>query len=116
MIRTALAPSCLPSALLLALTLFALPSTRLLAHDELRFVGTIDSIDTAKGRISVKYKENGRDEIVEVTLTAKTEVTRDKQPIARSELRPGVFVVVDALGCDDEYEAVAVRIVPPPAG
>jgi hypothetical protein len=64
--------------------------------------------------VTVKYRENGKDETVDVDLTAKTEVTRDKKAIARAQLRPGVHVVVDALGCEDKYEAVAIRIVPPP--
>jgi hypothetical protein len=85
------------------------------AHDELRFVGTVQKMDAATKKIAIKYKEAGKDEVVEVTLTAKTEISRDRKAIAMSELRPGVYVVVDALGCEDEYEGVTVRIVPPPA-
>jgi hypothetical protein len=90
-------------------------AARLGAHDELRFVGTVVKFDAEKNKLAVKYKENGKDETVEIDLTAKTELSRDKKPIPRSQLRPGAYVVVDALGCEDEYEAVTVRIVPAPA-
>jgi hypothetical protein len=99
----------------LLLLLGAVGAAPLDAHDELRFVGTVVKMDGASKRLAVTYKEAGQDEVVEVTLTAKTEITRDRKAIPASELRPGVFVVVDALGCEDEYEGVAVRIVPPPA-
>jgi hypothetical protein len=89
-------------------------SASLLAHDELRFIGTVTKFDVKTNIVTVKYRENGKDETVDVDLTAKTELTRDKKAIARAQLRPGVHVVVDALGCEDKYEAVAIRIVPPP--
>jgi hypothetical protein len=88
----------------------------LAAHDEFRFVGTVVRLELARNRFSMKFKEaDGREETVQVAFTAKTEVTRDKKSVARAELKPGVHVVVDALGDDyDNLEAVAVRIVPPP--
>lgn len=100
----------------LMIVLFAVSAAPLHAHDELRFVGSVVKMDTAKKRLAVKYRENGQDEVVEVTLTDKTAITRDSQTIAMSELGPGLYVVVDALGCEDEYEGVTVRIVPAPAG
>ena len=103
-------------AIALMLALVGLVTAPVLAHEELRFVGTVTKMDLAKGRLAVTYKVSGKDETVEVTLTDKTEITRDKKAISRSDLAPGLFVVVDALGCEDEYEGVSVRIVPPPAG
>jgi hypothetical protein len=99
-------------ALLLFVAVSTLPAG---AHDELRFIGTVVKVDAKTNTLSVKYRENGKDETVEIDLTAKTEITRDKQTIPRAQLRAGSYVVVDALGCEDEYEAVSVRIVPAPA-
>jgi hypothetical protein len=95
--------------------LLALAVAPIHAHDELRFVGTVTKFDAKSNVLTVKYKENGKDESVDIDLTAKTEVTRDKKPLPRAQLRPGAYVVVDALGCEDDYEAVAIRIVPAPA-
>lgn len=104
----------LPALIVVAMA--AVPaSTRAAVHDEFRFVGEVTKVDSPKNQFSVKYKESGKDETVVVTLTAKTEITRDKKPVPKSQLRVGLHVVVDALGCDDDYEAVAIRIVPAPA-
>jgi hypothetical protein len=103
------------SALIVAAMAAVPAATRLAAHDEFRFVGEVTKVDTPKNQVSVKYKESGKDETVVVTLTAKTEITRDKKPVPKSQVRIGVHVVVDALGCDDDYEAVAIKIVPAPA-
>lgn len=104
----------------LALTIFIavlLAGTAALsAHDEFRFVGSLVSVETAKNQVSVKFKENGKDETVQVKLTPKTVLTRDKKPIAKSDLKAGQSVVVDALGDDyDDLEAVEIRVVPPPS-
>lgn len=84
------------------------------AHDELRFVGTVVRMDGAKNVLTMAYREGTKDERVDMTLTEKTTITRDKKDVPRSELRPNVTVVVDALG-DHEggVEAVSIRIVPP---
>ena len=85
------------------------------AHDEYRFIGSLTAVDTAKPRISVTFKENGKDETVHVVLNGKTVVTRDKKKVDRSTLKVGLYVVIDALGDDyDSLEAVEIRIVPPP--
>ena len=84
------------------------------AHEEFGFVGTLVRIDTARNRIAVTFKENTRDETVQIALTPKTEITRDKKKVARSVLKRGLSVVVRALGDDyDTLEAVEIRIVPP---
>ncbi len=97
------------SALLL-LGLVVAPAS---AHDELGFVGTLVKVDTAKNRITVQYKENLKDETIDIVLTPKTAVTQNKQKVARSTLKVGLSVVVRALGCDDlAPEATEIRIVP----
>ena len=86
------------------------------AHDEFRFVGTLVNVEAAKNRVSVKFKENGKDETVHVKLTGQTLITRDKKKISKSDLKAGLSVVVDALGDDYEtLEALEIRIVPAPA-
>ena len=85
------------------------------AHDEFRFVGVVTKVDTQKHRISITFKENGKEETVAVNLTAKTTISRDGKPAARTALRVGTNVVVDALGDDyDDSDAVDVKIVPAP--
>ena len=94
-------------------------SASVLAHDEYRFIGVVTKMDAAKNLVSVRYKEfDGKEDTVEVTITAKTRITRDNKPAAKTELRPGVNVVIDALGCDleNQYDAVTIRLVPPPKG
>ncbi len=84
------------------------------AHEECGFVGTLVTVNLAKNRIAVKYKENGKDETVQIALTPTTEVTKDKKPVPRSTLKAGLSVAVRALGDDDTHlEAVSIRIVPP---
>jgi hypothetical protein len=100
---------------LVIMCVLVLFGSRAAAHDEFRFVGSIVKMDAAKGLVSVKYKEyGGKEEVVDVKIVATTKITRDGKAVPKSELRAGVYVVVDALGCEDEYDAVAVKIVPPP--
>jgi hypothetical protein len=85
------------------------------AHDEFRFIGTLTKYDASKGRLTMKVIENRKEETIEIAMTPKTVITRDKKNIARAELKSGLYLVVDALGDDyDSLEAVEVRIVPPP--
>ena len=94
--------------------LFALTSAAR-AHDEFRFIGSLTKVDAARGRVTMKVVENRKEETIEIALTPKTEITRDKKRVARSELKAGLYLVVDALGDDyDSLEAVEIRIVPPP--
>ena len=102
------------SAISAVVFLFALTSAAF-AHDEFRFIGTLTKVDAARGRVTMKVVENRKEETIEIALTPKTEITRDKKRVARSELKAGLYLVVDALGDDyDSLEAVEIRIVPPP--
>ena len=99
------------SAVVLSLAL----TSATFAHDEFRFIGTVTKMDAARGRVTMKVVENKKEETIEIALTPKTEITRDKKRVARSELKAGLYLVVDALGDDyDNLEAVEIRIVPPP--
>lgn len=90
---------------LIVLAAAAIP---LRAHEAFRFVGTISKHQGTQ--LGVKIKE-GR--TVYVELTKKTIVLRDKTKVAATELKPGLSVVVDALGDDDsDLTAKQVRIVP----
>jgi len=95
--------------MLAALIAFVLGAVPLRAHEAFRIVGTIA---THKGtQLGVKTKE-GR--TVYAELTKKTIVLRDKTKVPATELKPGVSVVVDALGDDDSDLTIKqVRIVPP---
>ena len=95
------------------LLLLALVASPVLAHDELGFVGMLFKVDTAKNRITVKYKEDGKEETIDVLLTAKTAITQNKVKVAKSTLKAGLTVVIRALGCEDQApEATEIRIVP----
>jgi hypothetical protein len=102
------------SLLLAALVAAALVSRVVSAHDEFRFVGTVVALDLGKNRFAMKFTEHDKTEVtVTIAFTAKTEITRDKKPVPRAQLKPGSSVVVDALGDDyDNLEAVTIRIVP----
>ena len=101
----------LVTALVAVVVLLSLPVH---AHDEFRFVGTVVKVDTVKNRFSLKFREQGKDETVEIQLYAGSTITRDGKTVPRTELKAGLTVVVDALGDDyDSLEAVAIRIVPP---
>ena len=98
----------------LLLTL-ALATTGLRAHDMFRFVGVVVKLDTAKNVLSFKTEEEKKMVTLEARLTKETTISRDGKPAARSLLRPGVNIVVDALGDDDgDLEVTAIKIVPPP--
>ena len=102
------------SAISAVVILFAFTSGTF-AHDEFRFIGTLTKMDAARGRVTMKVVENRKEETIEIALTPKTEITRDKKRVARSELKAGLYLVVDALGDDyDSLEAIEIRIVPPP--
>jgi hypothetical protein len=94
--------------MLAAVLTLTLGAAHALAHEAFRVVGTVA---THKGtQLGVKIK-SGRTVYVELTKT--TIVLRDKTKVAATELKPGLSVVVDALG-DDESDLTAkqVRIVP----
>ena len=85
------------------------------AHEEYGFVGILTKVDSSNKRVALKFKENGKDETVVLVITPKTEITKDKQKVATSALKPGITVVVRAWGDGDAatMEALSIRIVPP---
>jgi hypothetical protein len=92
-------------ATLIVLLLSALP---IRAHEAFRIVGTITKHQATQ--LGVKTKE-GRTVYVELKKT--TIILRDKTKVPATELKPGLSVVVDALGDDDsDLTAKQVRIVP----
>jgi hypothetical protein len=101
--------------LLLCLVLPIAGAARLSAHDPLRFDATVVKMDLAKGVLTIQAHENGQDETLDITFSAKTTVKKDGKSVPRSALTAGLHVIVDALGCidDPKIDAVAVQIVPP---
>jgi hypothetical protein len=94
--RSALAALALSASMAFAL------ARPVAAHDEFRFVGVLTTVDLSKNAVTVKYKEfDGKEDTVVVKLNA-----------AKGQLAAGLNVVIDALGCDDDFDAVAIRIVP----
>ncbi|MEQ1760076.1 MAG: hypothetical protein ABL986_17300 [Vicinamibacterales bacterium] len=81
----------------------------LVAHEEFRVVGTVTTRQATQ--IVVKATDGGT---VAIAVNKQTRVTRDKKSVDLAELKPGVTVVVDALGdSEDDLLAVDVQIVPP---
>jgi hypothetical protein len=89
-------------------------------HDEYRFVGTVVRYDGEKDRLEMRARERDEDgAIKEVTVRmsvpGEAKVLRSLKEVDRSELKPGTFVVVDAVGVDMvEIDAVTIEIVEPP--
>ena len=101
--------------IILTLLVFALGALPARAHEAFRFVGTVAKIQGTQ--LGVKLKA-GRTVWVELKKT--TIILNDKTKVPASALKPGLSVVVDALGDDDsDLTAKQVRIVPaivpPPA-
>jgi hypothetical protein len=102
-------------ALLALMTALVVSAGTVGAHDQFRFVGSIVKMDATKNLVSVKYTEyGGKEEIVDVKILATTKITRDGKAVPKGQLRAGVHVVVDALGCEDDFDATAIKIVPAP--
>jgi hypothetical protein len=100
------------SALLAALAL--VPSS-LHAHEVYRFVGTVVKWVPAKNTLDITTADTGA-KVLHIVLRDNATVMRDKKKVARSELKRGLSVVVDAVGVDlDDIEGVDVRLVPRPA-
>jgi len=96
----------------LLLAVMSAPSP-LLAHDELGYTGTIQSVDAGVKHITVLYRESGKDQTVQLTMTTKTAITRDKKKVAKTVLAPGMHVKVQAYGCEgEEVDAIAIQILP----
>jgi hypothetical protein len=88
------------------------------AHDQYRFVGTVVKWDRTKQKLEMKARETQEDgQIKEYTVRMSVPddatVTRASKKVSRSELKPGVFVVVDAVGVDMvEIDATEITIIP----
>jgi hypothetical protein len=102
-------------ALLLAATLAAEPLP-IPAPDELRSVGTLDSIDLGARRF-VLTSERGSESF---DFDGATQFVADGQPIEPASLRPGDTLRVDWARRGDVSVATRVELVPPapapPAG
>ena len=80
------------------------------AHDEFRFVGSLTAANVAKNVVTMKFKDEGKDVAVNLKVTTRTLITRDRQRVAKTELKAGLSVVVDALGDDySDLEALEDR-------
>jgi hypothetical protein len=92
----------------LTLLVFALGVLPAHAHEAFRFVGTVAKIQGTQLGVKLKI---GR--TVWVELKKSTIILKDKTKVPVAALKPGLSVVVDALGDDDsDLEAKQVRIVP----
>src|SRR5215213_6539022 len=90
----------------LFLVVAAIPA---LAHDDYRIIGTIVKVDA--NRIDVKQTRDKK--VVSMLMETSTLVTRDKKKAARTELKVGANVVVDARGDDiDDLSVVEIKLVP----
>src|SRR5215208_4520308 len=99
-----------------ALTLLMLCAPALSAHERFRFVGTIVRMDTAKKLLILKTGRKEHPPEVEIGITEQTKVEKDGRKLPNSELKPGRYVVVDALGDElFDTDATVVKIVPVPA-
>jgi hypothetical protein len=101
------------AAVTLICLLGPIPPSR--AHDMFRFVGTVMKMDVAKKSLRMKFIENKKELVVDITVTERTAIERDGKKASRTDLKPGLNVVVDALG--DDYESLAaekIKIVPAP--
>jgi hypothetical protein len=86
------------------------------AHDEYRFVGTVVAMDESRNSLTIKATESDQEFTVKIGVTAATPVEKEGKKVARADLKPGTYVVVDALGDDTgPFDALVVKIVPPPA-
>jgi len=86
------------------------------AHTRFRIIGTVVKMDAARKLLTVKTTDKKLPPEVEIDVTAKSRIEKDGKKVTPSALKPGMFVVVDALG-DDVFatEATLIRLVPPPA-
>src|SRR5687767_12057847 len=89
-----------------------LGADRLLAHENVRVIGSI-----TKHKNSTIDVTNKDSKTLSIRLDKQTEITRDKKKVDVSELKVGQSVVVDAYG-DNERDLLAleIRIVPPIRG
>jgi hypothetical protein len=111
MVRTVL-----PGALLVLALAGATPVR---AHEVFRFVGTVIKWDPKKEALDILSREKWGGKAGEykrhLVLRDDCKVWRDKKPVSRAQLKPGLFVVVDAVGVDiNDLEATDIDIKPKP--
>ena len=101
---------------LVVLSVLVIGAASSAAHDRFRVIGTIVKIDAPRNLLTMKTTNKTYPPEVEIELTTKTRIERNGRTASRTDLKAGVFVVVDALG-DDVFDmaAVLVKIVPKPA-
>ena len=76
------------------------------AHEKIKIVGTIVKVQATQ--LDVKAVDGAT---YEIDMNETTQVMRELKKVPRSELRPGLRVVVDALGHDMfDLEAVLVTL------
>lgn len=103
----------IPAAALILLTL-SVPA--LSAHERFRFVGTIVRVDTDKKLLIMKTGRKEHPPKLEIGITDQTRIEKDGRKLPASELKPGRYIVVDALGDDlFDTDASVIKIVPAPA-
>ncbi len=86
------------------------------AHERFRFVGTVVKMDVAKKLLTIKTGQKDHPPEIEIGITDKTRIERDGRTVKQVELKPGRYVVVDALGDDLlDTDAVTIKLVPAPA-
>ena len=91
------------------------------AHDVFRFVGTVIRWDAKRQGLEIRTTETWDGKTAEYTrwivLEPDCRVMRLSQEVKRSELKPGLFVIVDAVGYDiTDLQGTEVEIKPvPPA-
>jgi hypothetical protein len=96
------------------LTLVAVAIAPILAHEEIRVIGTVTKVQASA--VGVKMKD-GKE--VSIRTDKQTDVKQDDKSVEVSKLKQGQSVVIDAFGDGyDDLLALEIRIVPtsaPPA-
>ena len=86
----------------------AMYTPRLDAHDDYRLIGTITK--AAATSLELKNKDGKK---FAVNVNKQTVVKRENEKVAASESKPGMAVVVDAVGdSESDLLAVEVRLLP----
>ena len=112
--RTLLATACLLLALAGGAELRAVPR-----HEVFRFVGVITRWDAKKQAIDMSSRETWDGKTANynrhLVLREDCRVMRLSEQVKRSELKAGLYVVVDAAGVDiTDLEATEIEIKPLP--
>jgi hypothetical protein len=98
------------------LILLTLSAPALSAHERFRFVGTIVRVETTKKLLIMKTGRKEHPPELEIGITDKTRIEKEGRKLPTSELKPGRYVVVDALGDDlFDTDATLIKLVPAPA-